>query len=63
LNQLISSTRTAYEFLARVEKRVDRAKVAFVEATIPPQRQPAEILGYTQLSTKHRQVKISIVFD
>ena len=60
-NQLISKHQgTAYEFLARVEEeRVDRAKVAFVEANRYRLKEGNQlvILGYTQLSTKHRQSK------
>jgi tetratricopeptide (TPR) repeat protein len=60
-NQLITKHQgTAYEFLARVEEeRVDRAKVAFVEANRYRLKEGNQlvILGYTQLSTKHRQSK------
>jgi hypothetical protein len=60
-NQLISKHQgTPYEFLARVEEeRVDRAKVAFVEANRYRLKEGNQlvILGYTQLSTKHRQSK------
>ena len=60
-NQLITKNQgTAYEFLARVEEeRVDRAKVAFVEANRYRLKEGNQlvILGYTQLSTKHRQSK------
>lgn len=60
-NHLISKHQgTAYEFLARVEEeRVDRAKVAFVEANRYRLKEGNQlvILGYTQLSTKHRQSK------
>ena len=60
-NQLISKHQgTAYEFLARVEEeRVDRAKVSFVEANRYRLKEGNQlvILGYTQLSTKHRQSK------
>jgi hypothetical protein len=60
-NQLMSKHQgTAYEFLARVEEeRVDRAKVAFVEANRYRLKEGNQlvILGYTQLSTKHRQSK------
>jgi hypothetical protein len=60
-NQLISKYQgTPYEFLARVEEeRVDRAKVAFVEANRYRLKEGNQlvILGYTQLSTKHRQSK------
>jgi tetratricopeptide (TPR) repeat protein len=50
----------AYEFLARVEEeRIDRAKVAFVEANRYRLKEGNQlvILGYTQLATKHRQSK------
>ncbi len=60
-NQLISKHQgTPYEFLARVEEeRVDRAKVAFVEANRYRLKEGNQlvILGYTQLSTKHQQSK------
>ena len=60
-NQLIVKHQgTAYEFLARVEEeRIDRAKVAFVEANRYRLKEGVQlvILGYTQLSTKHRQSK------
>ncbi len=53
-NQLITKHQgTAYEFLARVEEeRVDRAKVAFVEANRYRLKEGNQlvILGYTQLS-------------
>jgi hypothetical protein len=51
---------TAYEFLARVEEeRIDRAKVAFVEANRYRLKEGNQlvILGYTQLAAKHRQSK------
>ncbi len=51
---------TPYEFLARVEEeRIDRAKVAFVEANRYRLRDGNQlvILGYSQLVTKHRQSK------
>jgi tetratricopeptide (TPR) repeat protein len=51
---------SAYEFLARVEEeRIDRAKVAFVEANRYRLKEGNQlvILGYTQLATKHRQSK------
>jgi tetratricopeptide (TPR) repeat protein len=51
---------TAYEFLARVEEeRIDRAKVAFVEANRYRLKDGNQlvILGYSQLVTKHRQSK------
>jgi hypothetical protein len=60
-NQLIIKHQgSPYEFLARVEEeRVDRAKVAFVEANRYRLQEGNQlvILGYTQLSTKHRQSK------
>lgn len=52
--------RTPYEFLARVEEeRIDRAKVAFVEANRYRLKEGNQlvILGYSQLVTKHRQSK------
>jgi tetratricopeptide (TPR) repeat protein len=51
---------TAYEFLARVEEeRIDRAKIAFVEANRYRLKEGNQlvILGYTQLAAKHRQSK------
>jgi tetratricopeptide (TPR) repeat protein len=51
---------TAYEYLARVEEeRIDRAKVAFVEANRYRLKEGNQlvILGYSQLVTKHRQSK------
>lgn len=51
---------TAYEYLARVEEeRIDRAKVAFVEANRYRLKEGNQlvILGYGQLVTKHRQSK------
>jgi tetratricopeptide (TPR) repeat protein len=51
---------TAYEFLARVEEeRIDRAKVAFVEANRYRLKEGNQlvILGYTQLAAKHRPSK------
>jgi len=57
---IIKHQGTAYEFLARVEEeRVDRAKVSFVEANRYRLKEGNQlvILGYTQLSTKHRQSK------
>ncbi len=51
---------TPYEFLARVEEeRIDRAKVAFVEANRFRLKEGNQltILGYSQLITKHRQSK------
>jgi hypothetical protein len=51
---------TPYEFLARVEEeRIDRAKVAFVEANRFRLREGNQltIVGYSQLVTKHQQSK------
>ena len=51
---------TAYEFLARVEEeRIDRAKVAFVEANRGRLKEGNQltIVGYSQLVTKHQQSK------
>ena len=51
---------THYEFLARTEEeRIDRAKVAFVEANRYRLKNGNQlvILGYSQLVTKHRQSK------
>ena len=51
---------TPYEFLARVEEeRIDRAKVAFVEANRFRLKEGNQltILGYSQLITKHQQSK------
>jgi hypothetical protein len=60
-NELIGKHQgTVYEFLARVEEeRIDRAKVAFVEANRYRLKEGNQIviLGYTQLVTKHRQSK------
>jgi tetratricopeptide (TPR) repeat protein len=60
-NQVIQKQQgTAYEFLARVEEeRIDRAKVAFVEANRYRLKEGNQltILGYSQLITKHRQSK------
>jgi hypothetical protein len=60
-NQLIQKYHgTTYEFLARVEEeRIDRAKVAFVEANRYRIKEGNQIviLGYSQLITKHRQSK------
>jgi tetratricopeptide (TPR) repeat protein len=60
-NQVIQKQQgTAYEFLARVEEeRIDRAKVAFVEANRYRLKEGNQltILGYSQLVTKHRQSK------
>ena len=60
-NQLIQKHQgTPYEFLARVEEeRIDRAKVAFVEANRYRLKEGNQlvVLGYSQLVTKHRQSK------
>jgi len=51
---------TPYEFLARLEEeRIDRAKVAFVEANRFRLKEGNQltILGYSQLITKHQQSK------
>jgi hypothetical protein len=60
-NQLIQKYRgSPYEYLARVEEeRIDRAKVAFVEANRYRLKEGSQIviLGYSQLVTKHRQSK------
>ncbi|HEX9786995.1 MAG TPA: hypothetical protein VGB09_03170 [Candidatus Binatia bacterium] len=60
-NQLIQKHKdTPYEFLARVEEeRIDRAKVAFVEANRYRLREGNQltIVGYSQLVTKHQQSK------
>jgi len=60
-NQLIQKYHgTPYEYLARVEEeRIDRAKVAFVEANRYRLKEGNQIviLGYSQLVTKHRQSK------
>jgi tetratricopeptide (TPR) repeat protein len=60
-NQLIQNYKgTRYEFLARVEEeRVDRAKVAFVEANRYRLKEGNQltIVGYSQLVTKHEQSK------
>lgn len=60
-NQLIRQHRgSAYEFLARLEEeKIDRAKVAFVEANRYRLKDGNQlvILGYSQLVTKHRQSK------
>ena len=51
---------TPYEFLARVEEeRIDRAKVAFVEANRFRLKEGNQltILGYSQLITKHQPSK------
>jgi tetratricopeptide (TPR) repeat protein len=60
-NQLIQTHKgTPYEFLARVEEeRIDRAKVAFVEANRYRLKEGNQltIVGYSQLVTKHEQSK------
>ena len=60
-NQLMQKHKgTPYEFLARVEEeRIDRAKVAFVEANRYRLKEGSQltIVGYSQLVTKHRQSK------
>jgi tetratricopeptide (TPR) repeat protein len=60
-NQLIEKHKgTQYEFLARVEEeRIDRAKVAFVEANRYRLKDGNQltIVGYSQLVTKHEQSK------
>lgn len=60
-NLLIAKHRgTPYEFLARVEEeRIDRAKVAFVEANRYRLKDGNQltIVGYSQLVTKHEQSK------
>lgn len=51
---------TPYEFLARVEEeRIDRAKVAFVEANRARLKEGDQLVlvGYSQLITKHRSSK------
>jgi hypothetical protein len=51
---------TPYEYLARVEEeRIDRAKVAFVEANRGRLKEGNQltIVGYSQLVTKHQQSK------
>jgi tetratricopeptide (TPR) repeat protein len=51
---------TPYEFMARVEEeRIDRAKVAFVEANRGRLKEGNQltIVGYSQLVTKHQQSK------
>ena len=53
---------TPYEFMARVEEeRIDRAKVAFVEANRSRLKEGNQlaIVGYSQLVTKHQQSKNS----
>src|SRR5690349_206589 len=60
-NELIEKYKaTRYEYLARVEEeRIDRAKVAFVEAKRYRLKEGNQltILGYGQLVTKHQQSK------
>jgi tetratricopeptide (TPR) repeat protein len=60
-NQLIQKHKgTAYEFLARKEEeRIDRAKVAFVEANRYRLKEGNQltIVGFSQLITKHQQSK------
>ncbi len=60
-NQLIEKYKgTPYEYLARVEEeRIDRAKVAFVEANRYRLKDGNQltIVGYSQLVTKHQQSK------
>ena len=60
-NQLMQKHQgTSYEYLARVEEeRIDRAKVAFVEANRYRLKEGNQIviLGYSQLVTKHRPSK------
>ena len=60
-NQLIQKHKgTQYEFLARVEEeRIDRAKVAFVEANRYRLKEGNQLttVGFSQLVTKHRQSK------
>jgi tetratricopeptide (TPR) repeat protein len=60
-NQLIQKHKgTPYEYLARVEEeRIDRAKVAFVEANRYRLKDGNQltIVGYSQLVTKHEQSK------
>ena len=60
-NQLIQKHKgTQYEFLARVEEeRIDRAKVAFVEANRYRLKDGNQltIVGFSQLITKHEQSK------
>jgi tetratricopeptide (TPR) repeat protein len=60
-NQLIEKHKgTAYEFLAREEEeRIDRAKVAFVEANRYRLKEGNQltIVGFSQLVTKHQQSK------
>ena len=60
-NQLIQKHKgTQYEFLARVEEeRIDRAKVAFVEANRYRLKDGNQLtlVGFSQLVTKHEQSK------
>ena len=60
-NQLIQKYQgSPYEYLARIEEeRIDRAKVAFVEANRYRLKEGNQIviLGYSQLVTKHRPSK------
>ena len=60
-NQLIQKYKaTRYEYLARVEEeRIDRAKVAFVEANRYRLKEGNQltVLGFGQLVTKHQQSK------
>ena len=60
-NQLIEKYKgTPYEYLARVEEeRIDRAKVAFVEANRYRLKDGNQltVVGFSQLVTKHRQSK------
>ena len=60
-NQLIQKHKgTPYEYLARVEEeRIDRAKVAFVEANRYRLKEGNQltIVGYSQMVTKHEQSK------
>ena len=60
-NALIKKNQgTPYEFMARVEEeRIDRAKVAFVEANRSRLKEGNQltIVGYSQLVTKHQQSK------
>lgn len=60
-NQLIQKyIGTRYEYLARVEEeRIDRAKVAFVQANRYRLKEGNQltIVGYSQLVTKHQQSK------
>jgi hypothetical protein len=60
-NELIRKHQgTPYEYLARIEEeRIDRAKVAFVEANRYRLKEGNQLVlvGYSQLVTKHRQSK------